>query len=333
MNNSGIETNINDRDLVLDTLKFLLMFFVVLGHVLEEFGVSGYLGTVRSMIYCFHMPTFVFLSGYFSKNILKVSNNSLRTCLIPFMIYNTLFCLLAGKFDFLTPLYLYWYLLSLFFWRISAAIFQKVRFAIVISVILALYVGTIREVDRFLAISRTVCFFPFFLAGMAMKPESLKRLRCVPIYIPGGCIILCETLVVWMDRKGVMPSKMYELIESYGKTMPESLISGVLCRIAVLVIAIIMVFSILSICRRENLNLALIGRRTAAILVFSGFVVKILSRIGFRTFPWLKSIDAAAIIIVIGIPISIVVMLICGNRLASKLYDTMNNIVYRAIIE
>lgn len=183
MNETRIETSLNSRDLSLDALKCILMFFVVLGHILEEFGVTGYLGTVRSMIYCFHMPTFVFLSGYFSKNAEKAANSAFKTCLIPFLIYNTFYCLLAGKTDYLTPQYLYWYLLSLFFWRISSIAFRNLRFVIIISIVIALYAGTIDGADRFLAISRTLCFFPFFWVGMLMKPEMLRRIRKLPTHM------------------------------------------------------------------------------------------------------------------------------------------------------
>ena len=52
----------SSRDLRFDGLKFLLIFLVVLGHLtFKDYGVG-----VKSMIYSFHMPVFVFLSGYFT---------------------------------------------------------------------------------------------------------------------------------------------------------------------------------------------------------------------------------------------------------------------------
>ena len=177
MSESRIETSLSTRDLSLDTLKCILMFFVVLGHILEEFGTTGYFGTVRSMIYCFHMPTFVFLSGYFSKKAEKAANKAFKTCLIPFLVYNTFFCLMAGKYDFLTPQYLYWYLLSLFFWRISSIAFQNLKFVMPFSILLALYAGTIEGADRFLAISRTLCFFPFFLGWHVDEARNVSKTK------------------------------------------------------------------------------------------------------------------------------------------------------------
>ncbi len=50
------------RDLRFDGLKSLLIFLVVLGHLtFKDYGID-----LMEMIYSFHMPVFVFLSGYFT---------------------------------------------------------------------------------------------------------------------------------------------------------------------------------------------------------------------------------------------------------------------------
>ena len=50
------------RDARLDGLKFVLIFLVVLGHLsYNDYGLG-----LTKMIYSFHMPVFVFLSGYFT---------------------------------------------------------------------------------------------------------------------------------------------------------------------------------------------------------------------------------------------------------------------------
>ena len=85
-----------------------------------------------------------------------------------------------------------------------------------------------------------------------------------------------------------MPPKMYELIEPYCKTIPNDIMGAIICRTVVLAIGAVMTISILSVSRTENSALSAVGKRTATILVFSGFIVKICSRIGFYYMPWLK---------------------------------------------
>lgn len=62
------------REIKLDNFKGILIFLVVLGHIVgvSKEGVEN----IVNYIYSFHMPAFVFISGYFSKNpsIKKILN-------------------------------------------------------------------------------------------------------------------------------------------------------------------------------------------------------------------------------------------------------------------
>ena len=51
-----------------DNIKGILIVLVVFGHFLYEFRSNLTLELVTKVIYLFHMPAFVFLSGYFSKS-------------------------------------------------------------------------------------------------------------------------------------------------------------------------------------------------------------------------------------------------------------------------
>lgn len=93
-----------------------------------------------------------------------------------------------------------------------------------------------------------------------------------------------------------------------------------------------MVFSIISLCRYHNTKLSHVGNRTAAILVYSGFVVKIGSRIGRSLLPWLENINGE-IAFIVSIPLSVIVMMICGNKRSNKVYDFINNAVHKVIAE
>ena len=56
------------RDSFFDNAKFILIFFVVLGHLIEPYAPTvPFYKTLFVFIYFFHMPAFVLISGYFSK--------------------------------------------------------------------------------------------------------------------------------------------------------------------------------------------------------------------------------------------------------------------------
>jgi len=60
-----------ERDYFFDNLKAVLIFLVVLGHFLLPIHGESVLVVVKRLIYVFHMPLFVFVSGYFAKKIYK----------------------------------------------------------------------------------------------------------------------------------------------------------------------------------------------------------------------------------------------------------------------
>ena len=120
----------------LDRYKGFLIFLVVLGHFLLPVKDSGMALFSRSFygIYSFHMPAFIFLSGYFfQQSFVKRGRKAsslfsnllyyficyffLKTLLYPFDV----FCY-GGQGSF--PDYLHesstpWYLLGLFFWQLA----------------------------------------------------------------------------------------------------------------------------------------------------------------------------------------------------------------------
>ena len=77
-----------------DNMKMVLIILVVFGHALEEISLEHEYGIIRACIYSFHMPVFIFISGYFSgggaqakaKKLLLIVGY-LISYLIPFMSY------------------------------------------------------------------------------------------------------------------------------------------------------------------------------------------------------------------------------------------------------
>ena len=61
------------RDYHVDNIKGILIFLVVCGHLLstlQDMDSTFAIG-VRTLIYFFHMPGFIFMSGYLAKGFLK----------------------------------------------------------------------------------------------------------------------------------------------------------------------------------------------------------------------------------------------------------------------
>ena len=77
------------RDARFDNLKGILIFLVVFGHLLELVGGPAAAWLYR-LIYSFHMPAFVFCSGWFAR---FDAARFFRRLLYPYLVYQTLYLL------------------------------------------------------------------------------------------------------------------------------------------------------------------------------------------------------------------------------------------------
>lgn len=75
------------RDYLFDNYKALLIILVVIGHFIEPaYKNNTLLYTLKWLIFSFHMPAFIFISGYFSKRELSFGT-LVRKLAVPYVIY------------------------------------------------------------------------------------------------------------------------------------------------------------------------------------------------------------------------------------------------------
>lgn len=69
-----------------DNARFLLMVLVVFGHLLQPFTIQNqWYNKLYLFIYTFHMPAFIFISGYFSESFTE--NFCILTLLYYWILY------------------------------------------------------------------------------------------------------------------------------------------------------------------------------------------------------------------------------------------------------
>ena len=172
----------SNRDLRFDGLKFVMIFLVVLGHLrYNDFGLR-----VGRIIYSFHMPVFIFLSGYFTSLCASEEKQKKwikKSFLIYFIAQFTHWMLRIGlefiadrikdvPFDtsiiswkvLISPELALWYLVCLLYWRVAIwKGLQKISDVklVLISIVLAFFSGFI-PIDHDFAFQRAFAFFPFF---------------------------------------------------------------------------------------------------------------------------------------------------------------------------
>src|SRR4051812_39736772 len=164
------------RTFYFDNAKFILIFFVVFGHMLRSFIEDNEtIYTIYKVIYTFHMPAFILVSGFFAKGFYQKGyiKKITKKLIIPYLIFQTIYSVfyyfLYGQseitLDPFNPHWSLWFLISLFCWHLMLLLFAKYNSVVSITVSLAigLLVGYEDWISNYLSLSRTFVFFPFFL--------------------------------------------------------------------------------------------------------------------------------------------------------------------------
>ncbi|WP_323616853.1 acyltransferase family protein [Erysipelothrix rhusiopathiae] len=190
-------TTLKQRYLWIDNFKGILIMLVVFGHGFEFLRHDfKSLQFIYNLIYMIHMPAFVFISGYLSKNIQKGRNDAFRNFFIPFFIFNTLWALLKMLpigmqpsdalpiFSFLTPGWAMWFLLAMFIWKLLLPSLLQVKDIFALSLFIGVIGGLFTEFGDYLTLSRVLVFLPYFLAGYFTTHQTIEEIQSQPKRYP-----------------------------------------------------------------------------------------------------------------------------------------------------
>ncbi|MFC0559209.1 acyltransferase family protein [Halalkalibacter alkalisediminis] len=217
-----------ERNPYFDNAKVILIFLVVFGHILSEFLYENRIvSSVYLFIFLFHMPAFIIISGFFAKGIHKPGYlaNVAKKLLIPYLIFQifyTFYYIVIFNNDLsispFTPRWALWFLLSLFLWNVMLLLFSKIRYGLLLAVVLSLVVGYFSDVDGFLSLSRTFFFFPFFLLGYYLKEEHFTRLTSKLNKVISVALLVALFLILYKvmpldERAWLMGKQPYEKMD------------------------------------------------------------------------------------------------------------------------
>lgn len=273
------------RDFYFDNAKFILIFFVVFGHLLQSFIEDHQaIYTVYKVIYSFHMPAFILLSGYFAKGFYekgyfkKITKKLILPYLIFQLIYSVFYYLLYNKssltVDPLNPHWSLWFLISLFFWNIMLLGFAKFKpvTSITIAVLIALAVGYVDWISNYLSLSRTFVFFPFFLIGYLLNKQLIFSLFNPKIRIMAAIAFISVFTWFYMNPdisyQWLLGSKPYA-------NMDTSHIASVFTRTGFFLLSFIMVLGFLAFVPKRQYFFTNLGKNTLYVYLLHGFIVRL----------------------------------------------------------
>ncbi len=277
------------RNHLLDNAKYLLVFMVVFGHMIEPIlHESPAIKTVYLFIYSFHIPAFVLISGALSKNDItgEQFGKLVRSILVPFIIFTVLYEFFSlfyeGEFSGSTqrfePYWLLWFLYSLFIWKLLLPIFLSFSFPVLLSIVLSIGAGYLDSVGYSLGISRTLYFFPFFILGYKLKPKLINHRRKIGVsmlFLLGILLINIATFFYLhdMQQQWLYGSYSFSSLESHG------LLAGAK-RLLIYGASFITAISVMLLIPDRKMAISEKGKNSFHVYLWHGFFVKVLSGAG-----------------------------------------------------
>lgn len=296
------------RDTRIDGLKFILIFLVILGHIsYYDYGLR-----INRIIYSFHMPLFVMISGFFThrqspQRFWHASLKLLSLYLIfqtGHLIYNT--WALGIPFSitgFLNPSLAMWYLLCLFYWRCAYHFTRplgiKPAYALLLSIVLSVVVGFIPLGNKFLAFQRAFAFLPFFIFGLMLHDGELRRI----IHQFNVHFVVVASLIALV---GAYFLPLFEPSEPY------SVWNDAILRLLQMGIAFIICIGIIRLLPTRLPNLFCeMGRRTLYFYLYHTFMVKVINDVSLH-YQWNTQLFGA---LFWAITIVLIIALMCKVKL------------------
>ena len=270
------------RNYFLDNYKAFLILLVVIGHFIEPcYTNTLFLTVLKWIIFSFHMPAFIFISGYFSKKDMGLEK-LIQKLVIPYFIFELLYYFLyvfvihkeTGLY-FNRPKFSLWYLMSLFFWRIATPYLKRIPGNLFIAITGGLLIGFI-QLGNFFSIPRTLFFYPFFLAGYYFQENWFDTVRRHWKAFTIGLAAAPGLLGGWVLFTGqeLTPFIFYGRYSYADMGLTNGV--GLLVRLVCYGISFLAIFAVCAIIPRKKHFYSILGVRTMSIYLFHGLVYSIL---------------------------------------------------------
>lgn len=283
-----------ERDDFLDNAKYFAILLVVIGHIMELLPRGRPAHTLYLFIYMFHMPVFVVITGYFSRNF-SFSRGKVRKLItnlaVPYVIFETAYTVflwaIYGRRHFelslLDPGYLLWFLIAVFCWRLSTPVWQQIRWPLAVAVVIALLSAT-TELPQQFDMGRVLGLLPFYVLGLLLRPRHLEPLKR-PIARVAGLVVLAGGLGVAYFAVDHM-SLGWIYWKRGNAELGVSELTGTVMRLGMFIAAIVLVFAFLAVIPRRRHWYSALGAATLYAFLLHGFFIKLADHHRWFDFDW-----------------------------------------------
>ncbi|GGU41571.1 acyltransferase family protein [Streptomyces lavendofoliae] len=199
------------RDPFFDNAKYLAIVLVAMAHAWEPV-MDGSRATraLYMFVYAFHMPAFILISGYFSRGFTGRPDQLKRLVtglVVPYVVFEVAYSLYrrwAGHtpdqaISLTDPIYLTWFLIALFVWRLSTPLWRGLRHPLPVALAVAALGSLTPGIGQDLDLQRVLQFLPFFVLGLSLRPGHFALLRRRAVRVAAVPVALgALTLTYWI---------------------------------------------------------------------------------------------------------------------------------------
>ena len=307
---------------LVDNIKVLLIFLVVFNHIIAFQLVKTDMN-VRYVWYAitiFHMPAFIFISGYLSKKPQNPAKN-MKNLLIPYILgysltwYAQIWIGKSVDYELLRPSgTVMWYVLALFVYRLTIEAWGKIRFIVPLSIVFALWAGTRPEFTTYLSSSRIVVFFPFFVAGYLWKSDYTDVVRK---FKGKWVLVLVSALLLWAIPNYMIANEIpVDLLRgnhTYQLSGMDNM-TGIIIRLLMYLVSFVLVLTFLAVLPDRKLPITFVGRNTMGIYFFHYPIMIVLNGLLLLSIPAMMNVW-----VLFGV--SWIFVLVLGSMPVSFLYN------------
>ncbi|GGO05027.1 hypothetical protein GCM10011574_16280 [Microbispora bryophytorum] len=283
------------RDPYLDNVKFVGIALVPIGHSLVPTVAVDSSRAAYLFIYVFHMPLFVIVSGYLSRNFWNSNaktNKLVDTFLVPYVIVELGYAVLRTAFGhkfsitITDPAWLNWYLLALLFWRLSTPVWKRMKYPFLISIAVYLFAG-FSQLSGDFSMDRFFGLMPFFVLGLVLKPEVFDFLKQRWVRVLSVLVLLgAAGVAIFLVKNYSIKLGPIYYKNSY-KDLHLVWWKGMMLRTGLLVAALAMSAAVMSLVPRRQTWFTDLGTRTLYCYLLHGVPVMIAKEMGWLSFSWL----------------------------------------------
>ena len=294
----------------MDALKGFLILSVVFGHFFTHDASHGLLSrTMANFIYSYHMPLFVFISGFFSgcqRSFWKGELRILETYVV-FQLVKGCWLHYSVARLLTWPAPMLWYLFALFFWRLLLSGMSRIGIRvswqfILVSVLVSVFAGFVPWIGRRFALSRFLFFAPYFFFGVFSQKTKKTSIideinKRIPLRV--SFFILLITLLIsgifaYYSVKGIIVS--FAGADPYPKGKQEVYM---VARIFSYVVSVVVSIAFIRFFSIHNSFIETVGKDSLKYYMFHGICLMLIEAAGAPWSPMMAIIYATVVSVVV----------------------------------